>query len=136
MTVRAKNRAITAAAIFSIGAFVAAVLPMVASTASTDLDQRRDVHLVIRDMAFYLDGKGEPNPTLQFRQGERVRVIVRSEDTGMNHDFVVKNWKVASRLLHGRDEEVVNIKVPREAGSTTYACTPHAEKMRGTILIQ
>ena len=31
---------------------------------------------------------------------------------------------------------LVNIKVPREAGSTTYACTPHAEKMRGTILIQ
>lgn len=133
MTIRAKNRAITAAAILSIAALVATVLPMVAST---ELDSRRDVHLVIRDMAFYLDGRGEPNPTLQFRRGERVRVIVRSEDVGMDHDFVVKNWKIASRPLHGRGEEVVNIKVPRDAESTTYACTPHAEKMRGSIVIE
>ena len=133
MTVRAKNKAITAAAILSIGALLATVLPMMAST---DFDKRRDVHLVIRDMAFYVDGRGEPNPTLQFRRGERIRVIVSSEDIGMNHDFVVKDWKVASRLLHGRGEEVVNIKVPRDAESTTYACTPHAEKMRGSILIE
>lgn len=133
MTIRAKNRAITTGAIVALIAIVATILPMLASS---ELDKRRDVHLVIRDMAFYLDGKGEPNPTLQFRRGERVRLLLRSEDAGMDHDFVVKNWKVATKVVHGRGEQAVNIKVPRRAGSATYYCTPHSEKMRGTILIE
>lgn len=133
MTIRARNRAIGAGAIVAVIAVVATLLPMLASS---DLDKRRDVHLVIRDMAFYLEGKGEPNPTLQFRRGERVRLVLKSEDAGMDHDFVVRNWKVATKVVHGRGEEVLNIKIPRRAGSAVYYCTPHSAKMRGTILVQ
>ena len=113
-------------------AIIATLLPMIASS---DLDRKRDVHLVIRDMAFYLDGKGEPNPTLEFRRGERVRLRVTSEDAGMEHDFVVKNWKVATRSIEGRGEETVNIRIPKRAGADTYFCTPHAAKMRGSIIV-
>ena len=133
MTIKAKNRTLLAAAIVAVAALAATLLPMVAST---ELDPRRDIHLVIRDMAFYLDGKGDANPTLHFRRGERVRVILTSEDTGMHHDFVVSGWKVATKTIRGRGEQKINFKIPREAGSETYFCTPHAEKMRGTILIE
>ena len=133
MTIRARNRAITAGGIVAVIAIFATLLPMVASS---ELDPKREVHLVIRDMAYYLDGKGEPNPTLEFRRGERVRLRVTSEDAGMDHDFVVKNWKVATKLLEGRGEEVVNIRVPKHPGTDTYFCTPHSAKMRGTIVIQ
>ena len=133
MTIRARNRAITAGGIVAVIAICATLLPMVASS---ELDPKREVHLVIRDMAYYLDGKGEPNPTLEFRRGERVRLRVTSEDAGMDHDFVVKSWKVATKLLEGRGEEVVNIRVPKRPGTDTYFCTPHSAKMRGTIVIQ
>ena len=133
MTIRARNRAIGAGAIVAVVAVMATILPMVASS---ELDKRRDVHLVIRDMAFYLDGKGEPNPTLQFRRGERVRLVLRNDDAGMEHDLVIKNWKIATKVVHGRGEEMLNIKIPRRAGSATYYCTPHSAKMRGTILVE
>ena len=132
MTIKAKNRTIVAGAVIAAIAIAATLLPMVASS---DLDKKRDVHLVIRDMAYYLDGKGEPNPTLQFRRGERVRLILTNEDAGMEHDFVVKNWNVATKVLDGRGVDAVNIRIPRRPGSHTYFCTPHSAKMRGTIVI-
>jgi plastocyanin len=133
MTVRAKNRAIVAAIAFGMAALAAAVLPMLASSG---LDETRDVHLVIRDMAFYLEGETVPNPTLTFRPGEKVRLIVRSEDAGMDHDFVVKDWKIKSKVIEGRGETALTIKVPKKAKSATYHCSPHAGKMRGTILVE
>jgi plastocyanin len=133
MTVRAKNRVLVAAITIGVAALIASLLPMLASN---DNSGARDVHIVIRDMAFYLDGKGEPNPTLVFRSGERVRLFIRSEDAGMDHDFVVRNWKVQSNTLNGRGETAVTIKVPREAVSETYYCTPHAKRMRGTIRVE
>ena len=133
MTIRAKNRAIVAGIVIAVAAVLASLLPMLASSESA---AARDVHIVIRDMAFYLDGKGDPNPTLVFRSGESVRLFVRSEDAGMDHDFVVKKWKVQSNTLNGRGETAVTIKVPREAATETYFCTPHARKMRGTIRVE
>jgi heme/copper-type cytochrome/quinol oxidase subunit 2 len=133
MTIRARNRVITAGGIVAVIAIVATLLPMVASS---ELDRKRDVHLVIRDMAYYLDGKGDPNPTLEFRRGERVRLRVTSEDAGMEHDFVVKNLNVATKLIEGRGTDVVNMRIPTEPGTDTYFCTPHSAKMRGTVIIQ
>jgi plastocyanin len=133
MTIRARNRAIGAGTIVAAIAIAATLLPTIASS---ELDKRRDVHLVIRDMAFYLDGVGEANPTLTFRRGERVRLILKSEDAGMEHDFVVSNWKVATRPIQGRGEQTLTIKIPKRVGTDTYFCTPHAGKMRGTIVVE
>jgi plastocyanin len=133
MTIRAKNRVLAGGIIIGIAALAATLLPMLASS---ELEKSRDVHIVIRDMAFYLDGQGEANPTLVFRAGERVRLFVRSEDAGMDHDFVVRTWKVRSNTVHGRGETAVTIKVPRETGIEAYHCTPHAAKMRGTIRVE
>ncbi len=133
MTIRARNRAIAVGAIVATVGLLLTILPMLAAN---DLDGRRRVHLVVRDMSYYLDGKGEPNPTLQFRRGERIRLILTNEDAGMDHDFVVENWNLATKVLHGRGQEAVSFKVPGGAGSATYFCTPHSAKMRGGILIE
>ena len=133
MTVRRRNRALAGGFVMAVAALAVTLLPMVASS---ELDRGRDVELVIRDMAFYLDGKGEPNPTLKFRAGERVRLVVRSEDAGMDHDFVVKKWKIRSTMVHGRDSARLTFTVPRRSGDDTYYCAPHAAKMRGTIRVE
>ena len=133
MSPRAKNRMLAAGLIIGVAALAGTLLPMLASS---EHGQGREMHIVIRDMAFYLDGAGEPNPTLVFRPGEQVRMFVRSEDAGMEHDFVVKNWKVRSDTVRGRGETTVTIDVPRESGTETYYCSPHPTKMRGTIRVE
>lgn len=96
----------------------------------------REVRLVARDMTFFVEGDLTPNPTLRFRAGERVRLILRSEDAGMKHDFVVKKWEVGSALLDGKGETVFEFRVPEKRGSEAYSCTPHPVMMRGTIEVE
>ena len=46
----------------------------------------REIHLVTRDMAFYLEGDSQtPNPTLTVRAGESIRIVVRNDDQGLMH---------------------------------------------------
>jgi plastocyanin len=96
----------------------------------------REIRLVVRSMTFYLDGAADPNPTLRLKRGERVRFVVRNEDAGMYHDFVVSGWDAASGLIAGKTQAAVALRAPSQAGSTSYHCTPHQQLMRGTILVE
>jgi plastocyanin len=118
-------------AIVSIVLAAAGVLAVAAQGTSP-----RDVHMVVRNMTYYLDGSGEPNPTLRLRPGEKVRIVLRNEDAGMHHDFVVPDWDAATGLVAGKREAGVVIQAPSHAGRTIYHCTPHAQTMRGTILVE
>jgi hypothetical protein len=119
--------------VISVAALVISLLPMIASS---DLDKVREVRLTVREMTYYVDGSTEPNPTLVFRAGEKVRVILKNEDAGMDHDFTVPTWDVKSKLLEGRGETKFVIKVPKKRGDQTYLCTPHSKMMRGTIHVE
>lgn len=100
---------------------------------------RRPVHeirLVARDMAYYADGKGAPNPTLTVARGEQVRIVLRNEDPGMIHDFAVPSWNAVTRRLAAGEETVLQFNAPEQPGLGTYSCTPHGELMRGTIRVE
>jgi hypothetical protein len=112
---------------------IAAMLPRIVSSR----EAVRDVTLVVRGMTYYLDGGSTPNPPLRFTAGEQVRLTLRNEDPGMTHDFRVKSWRVATRILEGKGEDTVAFRVPRQAGaSTAYTCTPHTAMMNGAIVIE
>jgi FtsP/CotA-like multicopper oxidase with cupredoxin domain len=96
----------------------------------------RDIRIVVRNMTFYLEGSSEANPTLRLRAGERVRLVLRNEDRGMLHDFTVPAWSAATPLIQGPLETEVAITAPARGASTTYACTPHGQMMRGTIIVE
>jgi Copper binding proteins, plastocyanin/azurin family len=112
-----------------------ALLPIVAASRAGD-PEPRDVVIVARDMTFYVDGQETPNPTLRFRAGERIRLVLRNEDAGITHDFVINAWNVATRSLgdKGAQDSVV-FRVPAERAPATYRCTPHSEMMRGGIQV-
>lgn len=133
MTDKAKNKAILVAVVLTAAVVVVSLLPMLASTPA---DPIRDVRIVTRDMTFYVEGSDEPNPTLTFRAGEQVRILLKNEDDGMDHDFSVPAWQTKTKLLTGRGEDALVIRVPSRTGSESYTCTPHAEIMRGTIRIE
>ena len=135
MTERNKNRAIFGAIILTAAAVVVSLLPMLASS-TRESDPIREVRLVTRDMTFYLEGSDQANPTLTFRAGEQVRIVFRNEDAGMDHDFAVPGWQTKTKLLMGKGEDTLVMRVPDKKGTETYICTPHAEIMRGTIRIE
>ena len=133
MTVKARNRAILVGVLVTAAVIVVSLLPMLASS---DLDKTREVRLVVRDMSFYLEGSKEPNPTLTFRAGERVKIVLKNEDAGIDHDFSVAAWHAKTKILEGRGEDSIVIKVPSTRGTESYTCTPHSEMMRGAIRIE
>lgn len=130
---KGKRRVFGVAGLLAV-ALVAGVA-MLPAPASTDAGAR-EVRIVARDMAFYVDGDDRPNPTLRFRAGEQIRLVLRNEDAGMDHDFAIGNWRVGTKLLEGTGEDAVTFRVPEARGSESYACTPHSGMMRGAIDIE
>ena len=118
----------------AIVAMLATLLPMDATSTSSG---PRVVKLVVRDMAFYMDGNAEPNPTLVLKAGEQVELHLRNDEPGVRHDFAVRAWDVGTRLLGDRgDEDTITFRVPETKGTTAYTCTPHAKMMSGTLRIE
>lgn len=114
----------------------AALLPLVAASRAGD-PAPRELTIVAREMAFFVDGQPTPNPALAFKAGERVRLVLRNEDRGMTHDFVITPWGVATKTLTEKGaQDVVEFRVPRQRGSSDYQCTPHAAMMRGRITVE
>lgn len=128
-----KQVAFTVGVTVLLGVALAAILPRVASSSSGGV---REIHLVARDMAFYLDGQGDPNPTLVVRRGEQVRILLQNLDAGMSHDFGVRAWKKGTGVINGLGEAAIELRAPLAAAAETYACTPHGEMMRGTIRVE
>ena len=94
----------------------------------------REIRIVARDMTFYLEGGTEPNPVLRVRRGEDIRIVFVNQDSGMKHDFTVPAWGLETPAVSGRGEATVNFRAPARPATGTYACTPHAAMMRGTII--
>ncbi len=60
-------------------------------------------------MTFYIAGQDAPNPTLQARPGERIRLVLSNTDVGMSHDFAIRSWRVNTRLLKGKGQDTHRI---------------------------
>ena len=134
MTTRSKNSMLMAVAVIGLGILAATLLPMLASSPAEEV---REIRLVVRAMNFYVEGESQPNPTLTVRAGEQVRLILKNDDPGMSHDFVVKDWDVATKILEDRgQQDTITFKAPSAPGENVYHCTPHAQLMRGTIRVQ
>jgi hypothetical protein len=129
MVTRKRLRAGVAAIALLIGA---ALLPML----GLSREHVRDLRLVALDKTFYLEGQPAPNPTLVFRAGERVRLVLRNEDDGMRHDLKIRDWNIAVPPIDGKGERAVTFRVPGRPGTASYACTPHAASMAGSIEVE
>ena len=123
---KASVKVVAAAAALMV---MAALLPV--TTSSVD----REITLVARGMAFYVDGDSTPNPTITVRAGETVRVVLKNQDRGMTHDFAVPAADAAMRLVNWNEEDDVTLDVPSTPGTYEYFCNPHRLMMRGMIKV-
>jgi hypothetical protein len=126
------SRVLTLAVVLLAGA---AVIPIAVSSRTPP---PREIRLVVRNMAYYLEGGSEPNPTLRVQRGEPIRVVVRSDDRGLTHDFGVDAWRVRSLPIDDKSGRVgrLEFEAPDRPGETTYSCAPHAQMMQGTIRVE
>jgi plastocyanin len=113
-----------------IAVIAGALLPVAMKSPS------REVTLVVRGMAFYLEGDpNTPNPTIDVKAGEHVRIVVRNEDRGFTHDFALPQLNTAVDLIDWNESDDVVIDVPDTPGLYEYICQPHALMMRGTLRV-
>jgi plastocyanin len=96
----------------------------------------RELDVVIRDMAFYVNGDPAPNPVIRLSAGESIAVTVRNEDAGIVHDFAVPGWATSTRRLRTGESQRLVVEVPDTPGTATYQCSPHSRMMAGRILIE
>lgn len=117
-------------------ATVAGILLLAALVPALTRTPAREVALVVKGMAFYLESDPEtPNPTIDVKAGERVRVVVRNQDRGLIHDFAVPAIGAASIEIPWNQTGEVVLDVPDKPGTYEYVCQPHRLMMRGTIRV-
>ena len=122
--------AVIAVATLAVGAVsLLLLLPLTASTRTAV----RDITLVVRDMAFYLDGGSEPNPTIQVRTGETVQLTLLNRDPGFKHNLTIEALGLDMPHLETDASMKVRLRAPSRPGRLPYVCAPHGEMMHGVI---
>ena len=110
---------------------VLALLPVMSKSPS------REVTLVVRGMAFYVDGQFDaPNPTIRAPAGETVRVVLRNEDRGITHDFAIPALGEAIEPIQWNERAAITFDLPSTPGEYDYVCQPHQVMMKGKILVE
>ena len=95
----------------------------------------REVTLVARGMAFYLEHGDQPNPTLTFKPGDRVRIVFKNQDRGIQHNVAVPSFNAEFAPIGWNQSAAVVFEVPATPGTYEYWCRPHMMMMRGTIVV-
>jgi plastocyanin len=118
------------AAIAVISVIAGAVIPLAMRPPA------REITLVVRGMTFFLENDlHTPNPTIEVKAGEHVRIVLRNDDRGFTHDFAVPTLNVAVDAINWNESDDVVIDVPKMPGTYEYVCQPHALMMRGTLRV-
>ena len=110
---------------------VGALLPAMSRTPA------REITLVAKDMAFYLESDpATPNPTIELKAGERVRIVLRNLDRGMSHDFALPAASVGLDRIDWNQQADLTFDVPDTPGTYEYLCRPHEFMMRGRVIVK
>ena len=96
----------------------------------------RQVTIVAKDMAFYLEGDSTRNPAIEVRAGETLRIVLKNLDRGVTHDLAVPAADAATDVLKWNEHDEVTFEVPSEPGTYEYVCRPHLLMMKGTIIVK
>lgn len=97
--------------------------------------QPREIVLVAKGMAFYVEGTKGANPEITVRPGESIHVVLKNEDRGMTHDFAVPAAEAATDPLDWNQQGDVTFEAPGKPGTYEYVCRPHLLMMKGALKV-
>jgi plastocyanin len=110
---------------------LATLLPALSSTPT------REVTLVVKGMAFYLEEDlTTPNPIIEVQAGERVRIVVKNQERGVTHDFAFPAAGAVMKELTWNQTGEVGFAAPTTPGTYEYFCQPHRLMMKGIIKVE
>ena len=131
MSIMGRRVPIRIVLLVAVALIVGTLIPVMSRT------EARQIHLVVRDMAFYLaDDPRTANPTIAVKAGETVQIVIRNEDRGLKHDFALPIAEASTRTLAFGEQGDVTLTVPSQPGTYEYVCRPHRAMMRGVITVQ
>lgn len=99
----------------------------------------REITIVAKNMVFSvpsLESSGEANPTIIVKRGQRVTIVLRNDDAGMQHDLVIEGLDVRLEVVSCGETTRVTFTVPREPGEYVYLCSFHPRRMRGVFVVE
>ena len=115
--------------VFAISIALAALLVRIAVRHT--VPPLRTVDLAMRDYTF-----NGTNPTLRFRKGDRVRFVVRNEETTpIRHNFAIPELHVPCDQELGPGEIRHVIVTLTKRGTFEYLCCTH-RGMKGMLVVQ
>ena len=121
---------------FAAIAALAALMVIAVLAPALSKTPTREVTLVARNMAFYLESDPKtPNPTIEVKAGERVRIVLKNQDRGLMHDLAVPAVNKTLDLLEWNESDDLTFTAPKTLGTYQYECQPHRLMMRGTIRV-
>jgi plastocyanin len=131
MSIMGRRIPIRVVALVAVCLIVGTLIPVMSRS------EAREIHLVVRDMAFYLaDDPRTANPTITVRAGETVHLVVRNDDRGLKHDFALPIADASTKTLAFGEQGAVTLRAPSRPGTYEYVCRPHRVMMRGLIKVQ
>ena len=118
-------------------AALAAVILLVTLLPALSSTPTREVTLVVKGMSFYLEGDlTTPNPTIEMKAGERVRIVVKNQERGVTHDFAFPAAGAVMNELTWNQTGEVGFEAPTKPGTYEYFCQPHRLMMKGIIQVE
>lgn len=94
----------------------------------------REIRLVAREMAFYLEGNSKPNPLLQVQARQKIRLYFSNLDPGMIHDVVFPALDLATQKIAFGESAQLEFEVEGSL-TTDYLCSLHAAMMKGEMRV-
>jgi len=122
------------------------IVPSMAASETT-----REISIVARNMAFVIetpdstrstesrdsrDLMGQSNPTITVKAGQKITIILRNDDPGMEHDLVIEGLHVEIDVTSFGQTTRLTFTAPREPGTYVYLCSFHPRSMRGVFIVQ
>ncbi len=99
----------------------------------------REITIVAKNMVFVIESpesSRQANPTITVKTGQKITIVFRNDDPGMQHDLVIQGLHVQVEVVSCGETTRLTFTVPREPGEYVYLCSFHPRRMRGVFVVE
>ncbi len=100
----------------------------------------REITIVAKNMAFLIESSEslgqEANPPITVKTGQKITIVFRNDDPGMQHDLVIEGLHVQLEVVSSGESTRSTFTAPREPGTYVYLCSFHPRSMRGVFIVE